>query len=307
MQLVPNSFGTFIEFNPCHLPAGSTEGGRFCDRDAFVPAPGAARRTPTQSLLANFPPELQPRVARAQSRLTELMAEDGNEHLVVAQRGEPLSFHTSGSPVEVTVADELADRMTASPPEFTAHTHPSGSAPSLQDLRSAVATMAARELIFGPNGEDWYELHVTDFAQARAELEIGRRTASWWKAGTKGKFQAAFDRERRKARALAFQDADVIITQKTGWLPQEGRPGQGLRRQRKGERPAGFLVPEQGWVSRAIAAKLAEQRGLLKVADINAYGSARFAFYSPNIWKAMAAKYPWLTFRYHRRGEAPHG
>jgi hypothetical protein len=309
MQLIPNSLGTFIEFNPCHLPAGSAEGGRFCDKDAFVPGPGWA--SPTQTLLAQWRPELRARVARAQSKLTALMAADGNEHLAVAIRGEPLSFHTSGSPVEVTISEDLFDQLVAvdlTAPgglEFTAHTHPSGSAPSLQDLRTAVATGVMRELIFGPNG-DWYELHVTDLAKAQAALEVGRRRPSLWESGTKGKFHTAFDRERRKVKERAFQDADTVIAQKTGWQPQEGRPGQGLRRQRG--RPAGFLVPDMGWVSRATAVKLADQRGLLKLADINAYAKQRFSLYSPDIWKTLAAKHAdWLTFRYHRRGEVLHG
>ena len=46
MFLAPDS-ESLREYNTCHAPAGSSKGGQFCAKDAFVAAPAATRTVPT--------------------------------------------------------------------------------------------------------------------------------------------------------------------------------------------------------------------------------------------------------------------
>lgn len=50
MMLIPNSWGSLQEENPCHTPPGSEKGGQFCSRPGASPGPasGASPRKAQQ-------------------------------------------------------------------------------------------------------------------------------------------------------------------------------------------------------------------------------------------------------------------
>ena len=259
------------ESNDCHEPAGSPVGGQFCSGEGHA----------AQALLAPYG-EYAADLKAVQRQLLERMAADGNEHMAVLQPGRPLFFHTSGESTYVEVPhDDFIAELQANPPIFTAHTHPTGSAPSEADLRIQIRTRTPRQVIFGDHGE-WYELVVTDMAAADQAVGEGRRKATYWEPGTKGKFSTAFTRQKTRVSKEAARVTDAWAATRYGWT-QEARG-----------KDAGFHTPEGAWLSRGDAGTLHP--------EIREYYTARFAEQSPRIWVALAKKYPWLTFRYHAGG-----
>lgn len=285
------------EFNPCHTPGGSPVGGRFCsDRDAFVPAPRGP--SPTQQLIEPYG-EHGPALAAAQRQLTKRMTGDGNEHMVVLQPGEHPFYFTSGSDRFVEMPHEtFMEEMRANPPIFTAHTHPTGSAPSHADLRMQVRSKTSRQIIFGDGGE-WYEIEVTDLATAEKVIGEGRRKATYWEEGTKGTFQTEFDRLKASVSKESLKLTDAWAAKQYGWTvaqnPFKPKPGAARvvgSRTTKKKSNDGFLMEDGSWISRGEAGKLHP--------EISQYHMQRFSELSPRIWTTLAERHTWFTFRYHR-------
>lgn len=277
MQLVP-----IHEFNSCHLPGGTPTGGQFCsDRDAFV---GLARPSPTARLTEPYG-TLGPTVAAIRRRLMGLTASDGNEHMAVVQPDGSVRYLTSGDPKSVQVTEAIAEGLFARQPPFTSHTHPTSSAPSLQDIRMQVKYKTPKQLIVGANG-DWFELEVTDFAKAEAVIGEGVRRATYWEKGTKGAFRTSFDKLRKQASNEAARATDEWAAKKFGWTIATSSSGE-----------EGFHVELEGlrvFMSRKEAGKAHP--------ELAAYHTERFAEQSTRIWLTLAEKHPsWLKFRYAQK------
>jgi hypothetical protein len=207
--------------------------------------------------------------------------------MVVLQPGEHPFYFTSGARDHVEMPrDGYMTALRANPPIWTAHTHPTGSALSLQDIRVQVAMNGRRQVVFGPHGE-WYDLEVTDLAQAKKDVGEGRREAFWYTTATKGKFAAAFDRLKNRAYADARKATDQWAAQQFGWTPSP-HPLTPERPER-----SGFRLPDGRWITR-------KEAGELKPALKTQFSQA-FRDLSPRIWIGLAQKYPWLKFRYHIR------
>jgi hypothetical protein len=295
MQLVPNSSGTSLrEFNQCHAPGGSPAGGQFCsDRDAFV---GVSRPSPAAVLAAPYGKELGATVLAARRRLTKLMEADGNEHMVVVQPGEHPFYFTSGSDRFVELPTrEFQQDLLQNTPLFTAHTHPTGSAPSLQDIRMQTRFKTSHQLIFGDNGE-WYELEITDLAKATKVIGEGRREANWYTAPTKGKFASQFDRLKKLVTNEAVRLTDQWAAKQYGWTiaKQGGLDGFMIP---IGDDPELQHVRSLGQTHMFMTRK---EAGKLHPA-IRQVHIKNFSELSPRIWLTLAEKHKdWLKFRMHR-------
>ena len=275
------------EFNPCHTPAGSEAGGQFCGRDAFVGVPG--RKSPKQTLLEPYGEEAAA-VAESQRRLIGKMASDGNEHMVVHQPGAHPFYFTSGSPVQVEVPhDNFMDECRANPPTFTAHTHPTGCAPSLADIRMQVRSRSKRQIIFGPGGE-WYEIEITDFAKAEKVIDQGRRARTYWEEPAKGKFATDFDRLKNSVKDESRQLTNEWAEKKFGLTAATNPTPHPSSRPSQNE---GFLRSDGGWISRYEAGKLHP--------EIKQHHMDAFADLAPRIWLKLREKHDWFKFRHYRR------
>jgi hypothetical protein len=299
VQLVPNSAGaTLAEYNHCHNPScGPNCGGQFCSRgasDAFVPAPraaaprAAAARSSIDALVEPYGEHAA--TLREVHRQIVQLAQDGNEHLALQLPGGEVQYFTSGSEKFVNIDRALADAARANPTILSIHNHPTGSAPSSQDLRSAVSLKSRRELIVGSNGE-WYELEITDMEKAQQVVFEGRRRRGYWeRQGTKGKFETSFNKLRLAAVRDAAALTDQWAAEQFGWTPSTFL------------KVPGFMIPGGPNGTRFVDRK---EAGKLQP-EMRAYHSARFAELSPRIWIKLAERHKdWLKFRYHR-STGPH-
>lgn len=278
------------EFNDCHEPGGTPVGGRFCGRDAFVSLPRANPR----DVLAKPYGAQAATVKLAQRRLLRLFAEDGNEHMMVAWKDGSSEYFTSGDQRHVEMprdgfAAEMRDRKTY----FTAHTHPTPTAPSVQDLRMQIRSHTEKQIIFGGDGS-WFEITITDFDKAEKAVFTGRQYATYWEKEKKGPFHTAFDRDKKAVSTDATKLTDAWITQQTGWTPAKA-PGVD-----RPDAPDGFRSPDgKEWLPKRGSAQTGI--GNLTGPQILAYRRQHFADLSPRIWLKLAEKHKdWLTFRYHK-------
>lgn len=273
------------EFNHCHNPSGAG-GGQFCgDRDAFVPPP---RKDPRAALSEPYGPVVGAKLRAAQQELLTRFGRDGNEHMVVAHADGSMEYLTSGEAQAVaSPRDSFADELRANPPLFTAHTHPTATAPSLTDIRMQVATRTSKQVILGGDGS-WFELTVTDFAKAEAALSKGRQYATYWEAAKKGQFRSTFDRLKKVASTRAAAKTDAWIAQQTGWALSVNDAGE-----------KGFRSPDGRWQPKTAIGKNGLKQ--LSGAAVLKYHNVRFADETPGIWLQVAEKHKdWLTFRYHK-------
>jgi len=266
------------------------------ERDAFV---GTPRSSSKQSLLEPYG-EHGTVVAAAQQQLTRLMAGDGNEHMVVYQPGEHPFYFTSGNPAFVEMpTPTFAKEMRDNPPIFTAHTHPTASAPSLADIRVQVNTKTAKQLIFGPGGE-WYEIEITDFDTAKKVIGQGRTRATPWEEGKKGKFATEFDRLKKGVMTEAAKNTDAWAAKTYGWTiapnpflsPKESPRVVGSKTMKKAG-AEGFIMEDGSWIGRKEAGKLHP--------EIRQYHLQQFVELSPRIWLKLREKHTWFKFRHDRK------
>jgi len=319
MQLIPNSnrednapthFLRLREFNQCHNPKGAG-GGQFCSSpDQAYPrypySPSAEQR-----LLEGYPDKaVAAAVKSARTRLTKLTAETGHEYMAIMHADNSVHTFTSNEEKYVEFPDEnYVDRLRENPPRFTAHTHPTDSAPSLPDIRSQVKTRDPKGLVFTPSG-DWYEITVTDFNRADQVLGKGRRYATYWETGTRGAFANEFNRLKRVASRAAADETDAWIAKQTGWtVAKKPHSDQGFSRPRSAsKREDGFLTSDGNWVSRNLIGDYIQASGVKGPTKdaIIAYHIARFGDHTPRIWMELAENHKdWLQFRYSRK-RGPH-
>lgn len=288
MFLIPDSNGEdnapLREYNQCHNPAGQPTGGQFCGRDAFV---GLTRPTPLQRLLEPYSGEARSALQEMYRELIARTKADGNEHLAVKQPGKPIEYVTSGASNFVEMPRwNFLEELRANPPLVKAHTHPTDSAPSWQDLRMQVKARAPRAVVFAPNGS-WYELEITDFAKAAKLVPSQAKDPGYFTKRQFSRLGSVWERDRKLASREAARVADAWLEKQVpGWKAAKSPEGFD-----------GFSTPD-GWVTRSEAGQ--------RHPEIRAVHRKAFEELSPRIWIKLAENNAdWLKFRYHR-GTGPY-
>jgi hypothetical protein len=171
------------EFNKCHAPAGSPQGGQFCATGdtGYPPLARAALDKLRPALLEE---------SFGGGRAKEVMA-------VVGLDGHPVGGRIHGTEDRVEVTPRVWNEWLEAGPVITAHTHPGSATFSPDDLtmhndinRVGQALHPDRPLpirglqVYGEDGS-WYDLQFTRVLDDREMLRLGQRFQAAWSTANK--------------------------------------------------------------------------------------------------------------------------